>query len=161
MKTLNYMMAGGLCLGFFAFSWFGRYQPVDLNLKAPTTVQAEIKGLVSEPGVYTLPYGSSVSDLIEQAGGLMDQADTSQLALMDPLQDAQVVVVREISEEQLISINTASSEELCALPGIGPAMAERIVSYRQEHPFTSLEQLMEVKGIGEKKYASLKDWICL
>lgn len=59
-----------------------------------------------------------------------------------------------------VNINTASTSELVALPGIGPKIAEKIVSYRQEHgKFQKLEDLMAVKGIGEKKFAQLKPYI--
>ena len=59
-----------------------------------------------------------------------------------------------------VDINTADAETLDTLPGIGPALAERIITYREEHgPFDSGEELMEVKGIGEATYAGLADWI--
>jgi len=59
-----------------------------------------------------------------------------------------------------VNINTASTSELVALPGIGPKIAEKIIAYRQEHgKFQKLEDLMAVKGIGEKKFAQLKPYI--
>lgn len=73
---------------------------------------------------------------------------------------------RQVDAEELgpvwepVDINTADAETLDTLPGIGPALAERIITYREEHgPFDSGEELMEVKGIGEATYAGLADWI--
>ena len=58
-----------------------------------------------------------------------------------------------------ININTANEKELDALPGIGPAIARRIVEYRSSQPFTKIEDIMQVKGIGEKKFAKIKELI--
>ena len=73
---------------------------------------------------------------------------------------------RQVDTEELgpvwepVDINTADTETLDTLPGIGPALAERIITYREEHgPFDSGEELMEVKGIGEATYEGLADWI--
>lgn len=61
-----------------------------------------------------------------------------------------------------VNINTAAAEELTALPGVGEALAERIIAYREEHGrFRAAEELLEVKGIGESKFAEMKDWIIL
>ena len=61
-----------------------------------------------------------------------------------------------------VDINTATAEELTALPGVGEALAERIIAYREEHGgFRAAEELLEVKGIGESKFAEMKDWIIL
>ena len=61
-----------------------------------------------------------------------------------------------------VNVNTATAEELTRLPGVGEALAERIIAYRQENgPFRTAEELMNVNGIGEGKFADMKDWIIL
>ncbi|MGH7855828.1 MAG: ComEA family DNA-binding protein [Candidatus Binatia bacterium] len=56
-----------------------------------------------------------------------------------------------------VNVNTATEEELVALPGIGPSKAKAIIEYRQAHPFQSVEELMNVRGIGEHTFETLKD----
>ena len=74
---------------------------------------------------------------------------------------AQETVAIEAVQWQ-VNINTAAAEELTALPGVGEALAERIIAYREEHGrFRAAEELLEVKGIGESKFAEMKDWIIL
>ena len=74
---------------------------------------------------------------------------------------AQETVAIEAVQWQ-VNINTAAAEELTALPGVGEALAERIIAYREKHGrFRAAEELLEVKGIGESKFAEMKDWIIL
>lgn len=77
------------------------------------------------------------------------------------LSTGDVVVVGQIEEKQKVSIGSASEEQLQALPGIGPAMAKRIIEYRSENGFANLEDLKEVKGIGDKLFEKLQDQIVL
>lgn len=163
MKHLRYVLITVVLAGFFAFSWFGRFQPVSLDLEAPSVINVEVKGQVESPGVYEIANGSTINDLLEKAGGTLEEADTSAISLNSKLADAQVVVVPEITDAtaSLVSINSADAEQLQQLPGIGPSMAQRIIDYREESPFTSLEQLKEVKGIGDKTFEKLKDLIAL
>ena len=71
------------------------------------------------------------------------------------------MVIPEKQEVNLISINSATLEELQTLPGIGPAIAQRIIEYRTNNTFQSLEQIQDVKGIGEAMFNKIKDKICL
>ena len=71
------------------------------------------------------------------------------------------VVIPKIKEIKHISLNSATSEELQTLPGIGPSIAQRIIDYRQENTFQTLEQIKDVKGIGEALFNKIKDKICL
>ena len=69
---------------------------------------------------------------------------------------------RELLPDERVNLNTADEQELMLLPGIGESLARSIVEYREKHgPFTEPEQLMEVSGIGEKKYAALAELVCV
>ena len=126
---------------FFVFTCFNRYTPIDLKLAKPTLMEVEIKGAISNPGVYTLKRNSSISTLIKRSGPLLENADTSRI--------------------KLISLNSATKEELQTLPGIGPSIAQRIIDYRESSTFQTLEQIKDVKGIGEALFNRIKDKICL
>lgn len=151
-----------LCI-CFVFTCFNRYTPIQLEKAKPTVIQVEIKGAVQHPGVYTLKWNDTVSSLIKASGGLLENGDDSTLSYTRILQDQDVIVVgtKNVDAVPLVSINAASLEDLETLPGIGPAIAQRIIEYRKTHSFQSLEQIQEVKGIGPALYAKIKDQICL
>ena len=72
-----------------------------------------------------------------------------------------MLVIPQKRAQKRISLNTASAEELDALSGVGPAIAQRIIAYRQQKPFETIEEIMEVKGIGEKMFEKIKEEIML
>ena len=146
---------------FFVFTCFNRYTPIDLKLAKPTLMDVEIKGAISSPGVYTLKRNSSISTLIKRSGPLLENADTSRISFTHILQDQDVVVIPEIKGIKLISLNSATKEELQTLPGIGPSIAQRIIDYRESSTFQTLEQIKDVKGIGEALFNKIQDKICL
>lgn len=141
---------------FFTFTCFNRYTPISLQEAKPT-----LKGAIQNPGVYTLKRNSSISSLIQMSGGLLENSDTSRISFNYILKDKDVVVIPEKQEVKLISINSATLEELQTLPGIGPAIAQRIMEYRKSNTFQSLEQIQNVKGIGPAMFNKIKDKICL
>jgi competence protein ComEA len=140
---------------------------------SPGVVVIHVAGWVRRPGVYELPVGSRVIDAIELAGGPREGADLSALNLAAVLSDAQQVLVPKRgppgsetgsgggaggSDGGLINLNTATLAQLETLPGIGPVLAQKILDYRTEHgSFTRIEDLMNVSGIGEARFAELKD----
>lgn len=140
-----------------------RYQPIALEVAINAIKHVEIRGEVKHPGSYELERQATLQDLIQKAGGLTKQAEISQFNLSQSLLDQSVITIpsKQNQFHQLISINQASQEELCQLNGIGPATAQRILEYRQAHPFTHLEQIQEVKGIGPKLFEKIKGQICL
>ena len=149
-------------ISLICFAYYGRYQPVSLDLIKPSTKQVEVKGEVNNPGVVTLKWEGTAQDAIEKAGGLTETADTQSISLMEQVSPDTVLVIPSIQEtKDLVSINNASLEELDTLPGVGPSIAQRIIEYRKEQPFTSLDDLKHVKGIGDKTFEKMKEQISL
>ena len=131
-----------------------------IDRRTPSTKEVEIKGEVNHPGIYTVKWDASIQDVIEQADGLTDLANTDALALNRIVEENEVIVIGK-QEENYISINTASLEQLQTLPGIGPSLASRIIEYRQERSFQSIEEIKNVKGIGDKLFEKIKEKIVL
>ncbi len=138
-------------------------------LETPPDLVVYVTGAVAAPDVYRLPPGARVADAVAAAGGLRDDAAHERVNLAEPLSDAAHVHIPASSEtipeadEQplaggasLLDLNHASAAELEDLPGIGATLAERIIARRNEQgPYTSIEQLNEVTGVGAKLYEQL------
>ena len=150
-------------------------EPVD-NGEERTSIVIDVKGAVLKPGVYEVPQDTRVYEAIQEAGGLSEKADELSVNLASSLQDGMVVYipikgetkenpfisqnVAEDPSQKKVNINLATSEELQTLTGIGPSKAESIISYREEQgPFTKIEDLLEVTGIGDKSFEKLREEI--
>lgn len=122
-----------------------------------------VVGSVVTPGLYELEYGARVSDAIAAAGGFAALAAQESVNLARQVADGEQVVVlseQEVSGDSsgggLISLNRATLEQLDTLPGVGPALAGRILEFRKQNgSFSSLDQLQEVSGIGPKVFAQI------
>jgi len=117
------------------------------------TVVIHVAGAVASPGVYTLDAGMRVGDAVAAAGGAVEGADTDALNLARELVDGEQVKVPiegAVSESNgLINVNVADAAALEKLPGVGPVLAGRIVTYRDAHgPFSSIDALDDVSGVG-------------
>ena len=125
----------------------------------PSTIVVAIDGSVEKPGVYELPYGSRVHDLLEAAGGYLSSSDLTAINQAALLIDGQRLHVpsREATEAPklaaspsplILDINRANAKDLEQLPGIGAVKAEAIVAYRNQNgPFASVDDLLRVDGI--------------
>lgn len=154
-------------------------ESIDLNEPAAAAkeIYVDIGGQVKNPGVYAVEDGARVFEVIEKAGGLTGDAAVDQFNRAETVTDGQKIWIP--SEEELaeegggtgpavsgaaangkININTADSQTLQEIPGVGPATAEKIIAYRTEQGrFSSIEQLKDVSGIGEKTFQKMKDKI--
>jgi len=143
----------------------------------PRCPRVYVSGAVHYPDVYTVAPDSIVKDALMAAGGPSDEADLDRINLAQPVADGQQIYVPRIGEENppvqppsgqrsqpiiagKININTAGLAALESLPGIGPALAQRILDHRQTNgPFASPEKIMEVPGIGPATFEGIQDLI--
>lgn len=157
----------------------------DSGTSTPTPTPAavlyvHVLGAVARPGLYTLPAGSRVVDAVGVAGGMTADAEQAGVNLARPLTDGEQLVVPHVGDPVQpaqgaagpadtstgavpggkVNLNTATEEQLESLPRVGPAMAAKILAWRtQNGRFTSIEDLMNVSGIGQKTFDGLKDLV--
>jgi competence protein ComEA len=146
-------------------------------------VAVHVAGRVRRPGLVRLPAGSRVQDAIRAAGGATPGADLDAISLARRLTDGEQIRVPAPGDPAPplgqgaagpggpagpgtpgatpapLDLNTASVEQLDTLPGVGEVTAGRIVAYRTAHPFTAVDELLEVPGIGQRRFDQLKDLV--
>lgn len=160
-----------------------------VKLAPPPTIApilVHVTGAVASPGIYALPVGARTQDALVAAGGLLPEADSGFINLAAFLEDGQQIwvpwkqalpdpaerkeTIPDLPEEQPstatpgvvrpVNINIATQTELESLPGIGPAIAQKIIEYRQQFgPFEKIDEIKAVNGIGEAKFDQIKDYI--
>ncbi|MEU4444492.1 ComEA family DNA-binding protein [Actinosynnema sp. NPDC050801] len=177
----RFLLAGamaGVALAVALALWWQRpapESPPDLPVaEAAAVTRAEeqlvvnVVGLVPSPGLVTVPNGARVADALHAAGGPDPAADLTPLNLARKVTDGEQIAVGIPVPQPAgavtgpLDLNTATKDQLDTLPGVGPVTAQRIVDRRQKRgPFTSLEQLGEIEGIGDAKLAKLRDLVRL
>ncbi len=159
--------------------------PAASTTTGPTEVVVHVAGAVARPGVQRVAADRRVADVVDAAGGLSAEADPNRINLAAPLTDGMQVYVPKVGEEAPpvaagsvpadggagsegsgpdapVNVNTAGADELDELPGVGPATAEAIIEHREANgPFTTVDQLLDVRGIGDAKLAELRDRVVL
>ncbi|PIC81695.1 comEA protein [Sporosarcina sp. P18a] len=154
--------------------------PIELVAEAVSVaILVDVKGAVKHPGLYSMQDGDRLLDAVDKAGGYTEAADTRLLNHAQRLQDESVIYVPIAGEEPpvyeqpasssstdsstaKVNINTANESDFQTLPGIGPAKAMAIVQYREEHgPFSQLDGIKSVSGIGDKTFEKLEPLIIL
>lgn len=143
-------------------------------------IVVEIKGEVKNPNIYKLNENSIIEDLINKAGGLTEFADISKINRAEKLQDHIAIVIPNKNDpnsqntlsssvsasstqgNSLVNLNTATDIELQSLPGVGPSKAKSIIEYREKNGgFKSIDEIKNIKGIGESSFEKLKDKITI
>ncbi|GJI58542.1 MULTISPECIES: ComEA family DNA-binding protein [Bacillus] len=144
--------------------------------KESTSIVVEVKGAVRKPGVYAFMAEDRVEEAIKRAGGFTSKADTVDINQAAKLEDSMMIYVRKKGEgdkqgqtatadtppgneqSQGVNVNQADAAELQTINGIGPAKAEAIIAYREEHgEFQQIEDLRNISGFGEKTIERLKN----
>ena len=144
--------------------------PLEIESSGMQTLMVDVAGAVINPGVYSLPLNARVFEAIKAAGGLKKGADTSDINQARILRDGEQIYVYPtttsaggvsrpaVRKNGPIMINRATVKDFESLDGIGPVLANRIVSYRKINgPFAAVEDLLKVPGIGQSKFAQFKE----
>lgn len=137
---------------------------------APGEIYVHVLGAVERPGLYVLRADSRVVDALAAAGGSTDAADLAGVNLARRVEDGEQILVPVVgavadpsappSGDGTVDLNTADQAALEELPGIGPALAERIVAWREDNGrFRTVDDLLAVPGIGEKVLEGLRDGV--
>lgn len=152
-----------------------------LPSSTPEPVSVYITGAVERPGVYQVPRGSRLVEVIAAAGGLREGANIAQINLAQKVEDGQridipgsgefptpqlviggsgLLVTPTIPPGGLVNINTADSALLQTVPGIGPTIASRIIAYREANgPFQKVDDLLKVSGIGPATLEKIRPYL--
>ena len=180
-KQLLIALAGVVAVASLALVAVNRPEPPtgEFSVSADETVNevsqqylyVHVVGEVESPGMYQLPIGARLVDAVFAAGGLTEEADNSSVNLARELTDGEQIIVFSTSQEGqaagttasgLVSLNRAGDKELEELPGIGPALAGRIIAWREANGgFKSVQDLLKVSGIGESLLSGVIDLVTL
>lgn len=145
-------------VAFISISPIQNIETVNLNQEK---VKVTILGEVVEPKVLKLHPQSSIKDALKFVEPTKE-ADFARLNLNERIKDDMVITLLPKKKDECISINFATSEELQSLSGIGPSTALKIIEYREANgQFKLIEDILEIKGIGNSKFEKIKDLICL
>lgn len=130
----------------------------------------DISGEINEPGIYKVDEDTRLFELIDKAGGLTANANLDAINQAEYVEDGQKIIIPAksisntatgIDSNGLININTASQVELMELSGVGEAIATRIIEYRSNNTFKTIDDIKNVKGIGDATFEKIKDKITI
>jgi len=152
-------------LGVAAWPATPERPPVQIVAATEQTITVHVSGAVASPGLVTVAGEARVADAIAAAGGASSDADLGSLNLAAPVGDGSRILVPDAAtaandavDSAHVRVNTADAGRLQSLPGVGPVLADRIVRHREEQgPFATVEDLLQVPGIGEATLRGLRD----
>jgi len=178
-----FLVLAVLIIGGSLYGYYEKDKVITLDAAAKgdlpaTEITVYVSGAVNKPGVVTLPEKARVVDAVNLCGGVLATADAGKINMAQALKDGMQIVIPERlaanssgndvqskvsgGSSGLININTANAKELDDLPGVGPAMAQRIIEYRTTSgAFQAIEDLKKVHGMGAAKFEKLKDKVSL
>lgn len=145
-------------------------------VKKEGLIAVYITGEVNNPGVYYIDEGMRLNDIVDLCGGFKDTADLTEINLAEKLNDSDKIYIPKIVKENYeeidvkennntasgkVNINTANKAELKELDGIGDTLADNIIKYRDKSKFKSIEDVLNVDGIGQAKFDKIKEYICI
>lgn len=145
-------------------------------VKKEGLIAVYITGEVNNPGVYYIDEGMRLNDIVDLCGGFKDTADLTEINLAEKLNDSDKIYIPKIVSESYeeidveennntasgkVNINTANKAELKELDGIGDTLADNIIKYRDKSKFKSIEDILNVDGIGQAKFDKIKEYICI
>ncbi len=154
--------------------------PIEKEEEENKEIIIHISGAVKNPGILKMDSSKRIVDAVELAGGATNDADLDRVNLAAKLHDEEKVYIPKFGEEnsnnlvpttssvnsnhngtEKININSADSSELQKIPGIGEKTAQKIIDYRSNNPFSSIEDIKNIDGIGDKKFESMKEYISI
>jgi competence protein ComEA len=175
--------AGAVVLAGIGAVWFWPSEAPVAETSAPIATASEaipqgvtvhVSGEVASPGLVQVPAGSRIADVIAAAGGVLPGADVGSLNLAAPVRDGEQVAVVPATgasagggggdppDDGRIRVNHADQAALELLPGVGPVLAARILAHREQNgPFATVEDLLDVPGIGEGRLAAIRDVVAI
>ena len=145
----------------------------DADKTHKTEYYVDISGAVEDPGVYKVSSKTRLFKLIEMAGGLKKDADIDSINQASYVKDGEKIVISSTNEQNAaedpegtavskggkININRAGKDDLMNITGVGEVIADRIIEYRANNRFTSIEDIKNVKGIGDATFSKMKSMI--
>ena len=163
----NIIIFIAICLtimGYYVFDFFSYDGEIELKaeIEISQIIKAYITGEVINPGVYELIEGSRLEDFVDVAGGFTENANITHINLAMIIYDGDKIIIPIFSTESENSVrdlNTMTKEDLMLIDSIGEITAQKIINYRDQKGYLSLEDLIEIDGIGEQKLEIIRRYL--
>jgi competence protein ComEA len=163
----NIIIFIAICISLFSYFIFDYLKfdgeiVLETDIKLPRIIKAYIAGEVLNPGVYELDENSRLEDLIEISGGLSSEANITNINLAMIIKDGDKVVIPKISENpsgKVKDLNSMTIEDFMLINSIGEVTAKKIVDYRNKVGYLTVDNLIEIEGIGEQKVLIIRSYL--